>query len=295
MRIALRAGASPVSGSPQILPAWNPDAGGIRAVYFRDPDLHPLELIQYPPGKGDPRWQERDRLFLGIDHTAIAASDTERSLAFYRDRLGLRIAGTSENWGVEQETLSGVPGAHVRITTLRAVGRAVGRDAGGPGIELLHYLAPRDGSPMPPDTSPDDLWSTAIVLRGAGPVTARRNAARPGRAPDPLRGGRNPGRAPIIGRRSMSLHIAILYGSVREARAGIRLVRFLDGALRRRGHETSVVDAAELRLPLLDRMYKEYERGAAPPVLEQSGRAVSPGRRLSRSSAASTITAFRRG
>ena len=67
----------------------------------------------------------------------------------------------------------------------------------------------------------------------------------------------------------MSLHIAILYGSVREARAGIRLVRFLDGALRRRGHETSVVDAAEYRLPLLDLMYKEYERGAAPPVLER--------------------------
>src|SRR3954452_3581952 len=66
----------------------------------------------------------------------------------------------------------------------------------------------------------------------------------------------------------MSLHIAILYGSVREARAGIRLVKFLDGALRRRGHETSGVDAAELRLPMLDRMYKECERGAAPPVLE---------------------------
>ena len=67
----------------------------------------------------------------------------------------------------------------------------------------------------------------------------------------------------------MSLHIAILYGSVREARAGIRLVRFLDAALRRRGHTTSVVDAAEYRLPLLDRMYKEYERGTAPRVLEE--------------------------
>src|SRR3954471_16319927 len=67
----------------------------------------------------------------------------------------------------------------------------------------------------------------------------------------------------------MSLHIAILYGSVREARAGIRLVRVLDGALRRRGHETSIVDAAEYRLPLLDRMYKEYALGTAPPVLER--------------------------
>jgi NAD(P)H-dependent FMN reductase len=64
------------------------------------------------------------------------------------------------------------------------------------------------------------------------------------------------------------LHIAIIYGSVREARAGIRVVRFLSTALRRRGHTTAVVDAAEQRLPLLDRMYKEYERGSAPPVLD---------------------------
>ena len=67
----------------------------------------------------------------------------------------------------------------------------------------------------------------------------------------------------------MSLHIAILYGSVREARAGIRLVRFLDAALRRRGHTISIIDAAEYRLPLLDRMYKEYEHGTAPRVLEE--------------------------
>ena len=66
----------------------------------------------------------------------------------------------------------------------------------------------------------------------------------------------------------MSLHIAIIYGSVREARAGIRVVRYLAIALRRRGHTTAVVDAAEERLPLLDRMYKEYERGTAPAVLE---------------------------
>jgi len=66
----------------------------------------------------------------------------------------------------------------------------------------------------------------------------------------------------------MSLHIAILYGSMREARNGIRVVRFLDAALRRRGHVTTIVDAAEQHLPLLDRMYKEYERGSAPPVLE---------------------------
>ena len=66
----------------------------------------------------------------------------------------------------------------------------------------------------------------------------------------------------------MSLHTAILYGSVREARAGIRVVRYLTAALRRRGHTTAVIDAAEERLPLLDRMYKEYEHGSAPTILE---------------------------
>ena len=67
----------------------------------------------------------------------------------------------------------------------------------------------------------------------------------------------------------MSVHFAILYRSVRETRAGIRLVYFLDGALHRRGHTTSIIDAAERRLPLLDRIDKEYERGAAPRVLQE--------------------------
>jgi len=155
--IVLRVGAAPISTGPQELPAWNPNAGGIRAVYFRDPDGHPLELIQFPRGKGDPRWQDRHRLFLGIDHSAIAVRNTDASLTFYHDRLGLRIAGKSENWGIEQERLSAVPGAHVRITTLRA--------ASGPGVELLDYLMPGDGRPMPADTTVDDLWAEEIVMR----------------------------------------------------------------------------------------------------------------------------------
>lgn len=66
----------------------------------------------------------------------------------------------------------------------------------------------------------------------------------------------------------MALDIAVLYGSVRETRVGIRLARFVDGALRRRGHRTTLVDAAKQRLPLLDKMYKEYPRGRAPAPLE---------------------------
>lgn len=66
----------------------------------------------------------------------------------------------------------------------------------------------------------------------------------------------------------MSLRFVILYGSVRETRQGIKAARFITGQLGRRGHATTLVDPLEQRLPLLDRMYKEYTKGEAPPVLE---------------------------
>jgi catechol 2,3-dioxygenase-like lactoylglutathione lyase family enzyme len=164
-----------VSPEPQRLPDWNPNAGGIRAFYFRDPDGHPLELIWFPPGKGDPRWQEAtDRLFLGIDHTAIAVGDTRKSLAFYRDRLGFRVAGASENSGPEQERLNAVRGAHLRITGLRA--------SEGPGIEFLEYLAPRTGRPFPADERANDLvhWQTRLIARDGAAFVHTRAVDTPG-------------------------------------------------------------------------------------------------------------------
>jgi catechol 2,3-dioxygenase-like lactoylglutathione lyase family enzyme len=126
------------SSGPQRLPDWNPDAGGIQAFYFRDPDGNHLEILQFPKGKGDPKWHANsDRLFLGIDHTAIVVANTDTSLRFYRDGLGLQIAGRSENYGIEQERLNNVFGASLRITALKA--------SSGPGIELLEYLTPRTG------------------------------------------------------------------------------------------------------------------------------------------------------
>jgi catechol 2,3-dioxygenase-like lactoylglutathione lyase family enzyme len=143
-------GVRHTSPAPQRLPDWNRNAGGIEASYFRDPDGHPLELISFPPDKGDARWHCTDRLFLGIDHTAIAVASTDAGLRFYRDGLGLTVRGRSENWGPEQERLSGVPGARVRITSLRG--------ADGPGVEFLQYLSPATGRPNPPDARPEDLW-----------------------------------------------------------------------------------------------------------------------------------------
>ena len=147
------------SSGPQLLPAWNPNAGGIEAFYFRDPDGNHLEVLHFPAGKGDPKWQRKDKVFLGIDHTAIVVAGTDASLSFYRDALGMKIAGTSENYGVEQEHLNNVFGARLRITALRA--------AHGPGVELLEYLAPRTGRPMPVDTQSNDDWHWQVNVTAA--------------------------------------------------------------------------------------------------------------------------------
>ena len=146
-----------VSTAPQTLPDYITAAAGIRAFYYRDPDGHNLELIWFPEGKGATRWQSKKRLFLGIDHTAISIAHTERSLRFYRDILGLTIAGKRENYGTEQEHLNMVFGAHLHITGLKA-------PEGGMGIEFLNYLSPPDGRPMPVDTRPNDLWYWQMTM-----------------------------------------------------------------------------------------------------------------------------------
>src|SRR6266566_1819044 len=85
------------SSGPQRLPDWNKNAGGIRAFYFRDPDGHALEVLAFPADKGNPKWHRpADKLFLGIDHTAIVISETEASLRFYRDALGFEVVGESD-------------------------------------------------------------------------------------------------------------------------------------------------------------------------------------------------------
>lgn len=150
-------GVEHASSGPQRLPDWNPNAGGIEAFYFKDPDGHPLEILEFPAGKGDPKWRRAgDRLFLGIDHTAIVVDRTEPSLAFWRDALGLTVAGESENHGSEQERLNSVFGARLRITGLRA--------PSGPGVEFLDYLSPGDGRPQPLDAKANDLASTTTVI-----------------------------------------------------------------------------------------------------------------------------------
>ena len=142
------------STAPQTLPKTIPNAAGIKAFYFKDFDNHVLEILQFPEDKGAKKWHDlanTGKLFLGIDHTAIVVSDSESSLKFYRDSLGLNVAGTSDNFGTEQEHLNNVFGAKLHITNLATKDDGI-------HVEFLEYLAPRDGKPFPKDTRSSDLW-----------------------------------------------------------------------------------------------------------------------------------------
>jgi catechol 2,3-dioxygenase-like lactoylglutathione lyase family enzyme len=153
-----------VSTAPQRLPEYLTAAAGIEAFYFRDPDGHNLEIIHFPTDKGDPRWHSAEKLFLGIDHTAIAISNTPASLGFYQNLLGLQVKGESENYGIEQEHLNNVFGARLHISSLKA--------PKGIGVEFLEYLTPKDGKPFPLDERANDLvhWQTSMIVEDAETV-----------------------------------------------------------------------------------------------------------------------------
>jgi catechol 2,3-dioxygenase-like lactoylglutathione lyase family enzyme len=147
-----------VSTGPQTLPKSIPEAEGISAFYFKDPDGHTLELINFPRGKGNPKWQtQTNLLFLGIDHTAIGISRTSGSKIFYGELLGVKFQGESFNAGVEQQHLNNVSGARLHITG--------NKTAHGPGVEFLEYLEPNDGRPYPQNEKSDDLihWETIFT------------------------------------------------------------------------------------------------------------------------------------
>lgn len=147
-----------ISTAPQTIPPGNKEAAYIQAFKFRDPDRHPLELIWFPSGKGQEKWhQQSDRLFLGIDHTAIVIASTEQSLPFYRDGLGMQVEGGSFNWRETQARMDDLPNATVKVTTLRP-------SLGGLGIELLDYLQPVNGRPMPPHLKSSDIVYVQVEL-----------------------------------------------------------------------------------------------------------------------------------
>jgi catechol 2,3-dioxygenase-like lactoylglutathione lyase family enzyme len=115
---------------PQQLPA---SSGSVTAFKFRDPDGHPLELLEFPSDRVPAYWQSRSQagLFLGIDHSAISVADRAASIEFYRG-LGFRVSGHSFNSGPEQERLDAVRHVQVEVTALES-------QQATPHVELLCY------------------------------------------------------------------------------------------------------------------------------------------------------------
>lgn len=64
------------------------------------------------------------------------------------------------------------------------------------------------------------------------------------------------------------MNIAVIYGSTRTARRGIRLANFVVEKLKEKGHEVDLIDLMVNNFPFLDKMYSEYENDA-PAVLEK--------------------------
>lgn len=131
----------PISKEPQLLPERS---GGATAFKFRDPEGHPLELIQFPDNHGD-----------GIDHSAIVVADVDRSIAFYRDQLGFTVAARQLNTGPEQDRLDGQAGISVEVVALTP-SRAT------PHLELLAYRHPKVRTAEA--LRPNDLAATRLVL-----------------------------------------------------------------------------------------------------------------------------------
>ena len=151
-----------VSTAPQTLPAWNTPAAGIQAFKFRDPEGHNLELLQFPPDKGEARWHAATSAsapFLGIDHSAISVADTPRSCRFYDGLLGLKLGGDGVNSGPTQDGLDGLQDTRVRITGHRC--------PTGAGVECLNYQPPNSGRARPADQGAQDLAHWQIRLRVA--------------------------------------------------------------------------------------------------------------------------------
>ncbi|MEO6802453.1 MAG: NAD(P)H-dependent oxidoreductase [Granulicella sp.] len=72
--------------------------------------------------------------------------------------------------------------------------------------------------------------------------------------------------------------IAVLLGSVRSERIGDRVAKWAIAQLEARGHEAVLVDAAELNLPILDKMWKEIDgkRAPTPPEYEALFHKLAP-------------------
>jgi catechol 2,3-dioxygenase-like lactoylglutathione lyase family enzyme len=149
-RRAVDAGAMPISRSgPVKLPK---SAGGVTAVKFRDPEGHPLEFLQFPPGASS-SWSGTG--LLGIDHSAICVADVAKSRRFYTDH-GLCEGDRSLNRGPAQVALDGLDDVEVDVVPMNPRSQP-------PHVELLGYRRPATGGAEL--IAANDIAATRIVWR----------------------------------------------------------------------------------------------------------------------------------
>ena len=152
-------GVRPITeGGPQHLP---PSSGGVGAFKFRDPDGHPLELLQFPAAGTPPPWRGRSaapgQIGLGIDHSAISVNDVAASAAFY-EGLGLAAGNRSHNHGPEQQRLDDLRDVQVVVAPMQPA-------QSPPHLELLCYQTPRGEAG--PRLRANDVAATRIVWQGS--------------------------------------------------------------------------------------------------------------------------------
>ncbi len=165
----------PISrNGPVRLPAGS---GGVTAFKFRDHDGHPLELLAFAGGRLPGEWRAAGGTgpFLGVDHTAIAISDTANSTRFFTSVFGFSVGTRTENRGLEQDALDDVEDVRVSVTRLAP-------DLPAPRMELLHYHV-GTRRPIPRDTVNNDITATHSVVQVA---SLRATAAALARCGKPL-------------------------------------------------------------------------------------------------------------
>jgi catechol 2,3-dioxygenase-like lactoylglutathione lyase family enzyme len=147
-RCARNAGATPITrGKPVMLPI---SSGGVTAIKFRDPEGHPLELIEFPSGS-NPAWPGRG--MMGIDHSAVSIADIGTSRRFY-EKHGLTEGQRTRNQGAAQVALDGLDGVEVEVLPMNLPEKP-------PHLELLGYSQPV-GRPHAP-LAANDVAATRIV------------------------------------------------------------------------------------------------------------------------------------
>ena len=121
-----------------------------------------------------------------VTHVGLTVSSLDRSLAFYRDAVGLEVVLAQEKEGGYLSAITRYPGAHVRMAQLEG--------HGGLRIELFEYIEPRGraASHEPADVGithvcllVDDIHDTRRRLVDAG--------AEPFSSPVPIDTGANAG------------------------------------------------------------------------------------------------------